>query len=119
MFDRLIHAEWSTSAKKRWLCSGRKADGVWTVDAPVAVEALRRLLDDVRAEVNTGHRVLLGFDFPIGLPVAYATQIGFADCPAALSGFGQDEWQDFFDLGDAPREIGLRRPFYPRTRAEE
>lgn len=57
---------------------------------------------------------VLGFDFPIGVPRAYANRAGIADFMTFLSGAGQSVWRDFFDVADAPGEIRLHRPFYPR-----
>jgi hypothetical protein len=57
--------------------------------------------------------VLIGFDFTIGLPRAYAAAVGAESFPAFLSGLGSPPWQDFDRVAERPEEISLRRPFYP------
>jgi hypothetical protein len=57
--------------------------------------------------------MLAGFDFPIGLPMAYAQRTALPDFPAALASFGHDEWADFYHVAATPQEISIRRPFYP------
>ena len=57
--------------------------------------------------------ILAGFDFPIGLPAAYAKQAGIEDFATALAGFGQGRWRDFYEVAAQPEQIALTRPFYP------
>jgi hypothetical protein len=77
------------------------------------VAALDRLLPRLAEEADGG-AVLLGFDFPIGLPRTYAARAGIADFLEVLPCFGTREWADFYAPGQRPNEIGLRRPFYPQ-----
>lgn len=58
---------------------------------------------------------MLGFDFPIGLPRAYATKVGVSSFPEFLQVAGTGVWSRFFDVADAPGELSHHRPFYPRT----
>jgi hypothetical protein len=112
MFDLLVHADWSSNHQKRWMATAESHGGVWEVDAPRPVPAESELLDDL---IASGRKVLAGFDFPIGLPVAFGKQTGLGDFVSALSVFGFGEWHRFFDVADRPEEISLRRPFYPNT----
>jgi len=59
-------------------------------------------------EAGGGH-VLLGFDFPIGVPAAYAARAGITDFTAALAGFDER----FYAAAERADEISLDRPFYP------
>lgn len=59
--------------------------------------------------------VFAGFDFPIGIPMAYARLTGCADFLTALEVFGQGEWSDFFRIAETPQQISPTRPFYPRS----
>ena len=59
--------------------------------------------------------MLLGVDLPIGLPAAYAARAGITDFRRGLLAFGRGRWRDFYAPASDPAEIGLRRPFYPRT----
>jgi hypothetical protein len=58
---------------------------------------------------------LLGFDFPMGLPIAYARAVGIATFPEALLQFGEAQWSEFFSVSERPEEIGPHRPFYPHS----
>jgi mannose-6-phosphate isomerase-like protein (cupin superfamily) len=69
---------------------------------------LRRLTDQAG-----GGCVFAGFDFPIGLPAAYADRAGVSSFRDVLPALGQGEWGRFFDPAERPEEISLRRPFYP------
>ena len=115
MFDEIVHADWSTSPKKRMMAVGKRYDGKWHVSAPVLVPPSSTLLDNVFHKAGRGQRVLLGFDFPIGLPAAYADQLDFADFPTALAAFGRGDWRHFFDVANNPADVSLQRPFYPHT----
>jgi hypothetical protein len=108
----VIHADWSAGPEKRWLAAAvLRADGRYEL-APTA--RLGRLKDLWRSlEQTGGERVLLGFDFPVGLPRAYAGRAGIGDFVAALPRFGEGRWRHFYDVASRAAEIGLERPFYP------
>jgi hypothetical protein len=65
MFDLLIHSDWSTDARKRWLASASRREGGWKIDAPKLVGSTEALIANVFAP-SVGQRIFLGFDFPIG-----------------------------------------------------
>lgn len=110
----VAHADWGSAAAKRWLaCARLQPDGRYRAEAPRPVGPLDRLLPRLAAEADGG-AVLLGFDFPIGLPGAYAERAGIADFLAALPHFGAGAWAEFYLPAEHPAEISLRRPFYPR-----
>lgn len=106
-FDVVIHSDWSTAPNKRWSAEARFVDDRWVASAP-------RLVPDPLALIAPGNSKLLGFDFPIGLPIAYASQAGIDDFRSFLPEFGQGEWESFYLPATTPDEISLRRPFYPR-----
>lgn len=54
-------------------------DGVYTASAPEQVTNAGSLLMDLQTEFATRGPVLVGFDFPIGLPAAYAGRAGISD----------------------------------------
>src|SRR5262245_50650609 len=62
----------------------------------------------------SGEARLVGFDFPIGLPLAYARRVGIGDFLAALPRLGHGEWNQFYDLAESPGDSTPYRPFYPR-----
>jgi hypothetical protein len=51
----------------------------------------------------------VGFDFPIGLPLAYARRACVREFRALLPTLGEP----FFDVAERPEEISVLRPFYP------
>ncbi len=57
--------------------------------------------------------MLLGVDFPIGLPLHYAELAGIGTFLDALPRFGEGRWERFYEVGGAPQDISLTRPFYP------
>jgi hypothetical protein len=72
----VAHADWSASPDKRWLCratSSLAGNTALTARARTGVGyALKHLKEDAGLNVC----LLIGFDFPIGLPLAYAERAG-------------------------------------------
>jgi hypothetical protein len=111
----LAHADWSVDCRKRWMAvATRQPDGRYRLRAAQRVGPLTTLLERLEAEA-VGGPVLVGFDFPIGLPRAYADRAGIDDFVKALPCFGKGRWPQFYDVACSPAEIGLDRPFYPMT----
>ena len=57
--------------------------------------------------------ILAGFDFPIGVPRAYAEKAGVAHFPVMVRGLGSGSWANFYNPAARVEEISLARPFYP------
>lgn len=108
----VAHADWSTHSHKRWLAVATLEDGVYRVDPPTQIVNSRGLLTDLRTRAASA-KAVVGFDFPIGLPIAYAERAGINNFPDALIEFGVGRWKSFYDLAEASDEISLERPFYP------
>jgi hypothetical protein len=108
----VAHADWSAGPQKRWRSVAvRRADGRYAL-APTA--RLGPLEDFWRSlQQMDGERALLGFDFPLGLPRAYAGRAGIDDFLTVLPRFGEGRWRQVYDVASGPTEIGLERPFYP------
>ncbi|WP_236045132.1 MULTISPECIES: DUF429 domain-containing protein [Pseudooceanicola] len=85
--------------------------GRYLLGAPEPVGDTATLL----ARLRGAGPLLIGFDFPIGLPAAYGARTGFADFPTALAGFGTGDWADWFSVSREPGQISLHRPFYPHA----
>jgi hypothetical protein len=105
----VAHADWGSQPAKRWLATARREGGRWRAGAPVHVEAPARVLPGLAAEAGRSGAALVGFDFPIGLPLAYARRAcvrGFRSLLPVLGGA-------FFEVAERPEEISLLRPFYP------
>ena len=110
----IVHADWSMNPKKQWLARATLGDdGHYLATGPVLVGEAERLLDRLHTEAGSTGCVLLGFDFPIGLPLAYAQRMGVDDFLGLLPQLGQGKWLDFYQVAERPEQISLYRPFYP------
>ena len=105
----VAHADWSAHPAKRWMVRAvLQPGGRYLVLPPVRVGALDGFWAWLQVVAPTGP-ILVGFDFPIGLPAAYADRVGIDDFPEALDRFDGD----FYSVARTPGEISLARPFYP------
>lgn len=114
----VAHADWSANAPGRQIAIARRigGDGAgarYTAAAPRPVGELATLLPALLAEAGPGGTALLGVDFPLGLPAAYAAKAGITDFRAALPGFGRGRWRDFYTPAETAADIAIARPFYP------
>ena len=82
--------------------------------APEPVGNSETLLERMHKVVGEDDTILIGFDFPIGLPAAYAERVGVHDFLDLLPTLGRGEWSDFYKVAEEPADIGLHRPFYPQ-----
>jgi hypothetical protein len=112
MFERLIHADWSTHPAKKWMAVAARSAPGWEVEAPRLVPSSPEFLDRWLLD---GRSVLAGFDFPIGLPFKYGNSTGFRNYLEALANFGEAEWDRFYVVAGKPEDISTRRPFYPAS----
>ncbi len=119
----VAHADWGKDPRKRQVATARLAAGVggeprYVVDslghAGDGRSAEGGLLNGLRADALPG-QLMIGFDFPIGLPLAYAKAAGIASFPEFLAVVGAPPWDEFGVVARRPGEITLRRPFYPQA----
>lgn len=102
-FDHVLHADWGA---KRTLAGARR-DG----DRYVA-SSVRPTTNPLREA--SAPSCLIGFDFPIGIPLAYARRVAVGSFRELLPQLGHGVWREFFSPAEVPAEISLHRPFYPR-----
>ena len=111
----VVHADWSKSLQKRWYGSAAlQPDGRYQAEAPERVGDLKTFFCRLQRRAGADATVLAGFDFPVGLPEAYAREAGFTDFRAALAELGHGRWRSFYDPASTRGDIALTRPFYPR-----
>jgi hypothetical protein len=111
----VAHADWGTSAGKRWLARAvLGVHGRYVAHPPERVGDADTLLRRLLAATGGEGPVFAGFDFPIGLPAAYADRVALDDFLVALPRFGEGEWADFYHVATCPGEIAPHRPFYPK-----
>lgn len=110
---RLVaHADWSTDARKRWLTVATRNGAGFQLEMPRPVGNVSSLLPSLQRDAN-GDGALVAFDFPIGLPLAYAERVGVSNFLALLPRLGQGKWAQFYEPATSAGEITLHRPFYP------
>lgn len=110
--DCVVAADWSTDEKKRWMVRAERIDsGAYFVYPPEPVGDHHSLITRLQSQLSSNESLLIGFDFPIGLPLAYATQTGVGAFRDALANFGSEPWEKFYEISDSP---SLRQPFFPR-----
>jgi len=106
----VAHADWSVDAKKRWMAVAVQQEDLWHAAAPEPVGEPSNLLPRLHDRASGGG-VLAGFDFPIGLPAAYARRTRIEDFPGFLKRLGAES--AFWRVCRTADEIDLARPFYP------
>jgi hypothetical protein len=113
----VAHADWSARPFKRWIASAYLEDGVYCADAPRRVGAGGEILEQIGIAAAPGAPALVGFDFPLGLPRAYASSAGIDSFAQWLRGLEPDS--EFFDVAEQLSQVGVERPFFPaRMRAK-
>ena len=116
--DVIIHADWSGDAeeatrrlKRQYVRAERRNSKSYSVVAPKAVTDAEVWLADLVAEARGGKAVLVGFDFVIGIPKAYAKLVdrnSFID-------FVKNVPAPFFEINSDIRDVSTTRPFFPRN----
>jgi len=111
---QIWHTDWGTAPDKRWLARATlRADGRYAAGAPCPVGDHAGLIPSIRAEIGSDSSCLVGFDFPIGIPAAYARLAGVTEFKPFLRELGRAMWADFYNVAQLPSQISLHRPFYP------
>ena len=111
----VVHADWGSNPKKCWLARAYlQQNGDYLAQAPELVGEAETLLQRLHSQAGAEGCVLLGFDFPIGLPHNYAAQAGIDNFLTVLPQLGQGKWRHFYQVAERPDEISLTRPFYPK-----
>lgn len=105
----VAHADWGQTPGKRWLAVARRSGAAWRAEPPSPVAAPDRLLASLAALVRPAGSALAGFDFPIGLPRAYARRARVREFRTLFTSLGGP----FFEVAERPEEISILRPFYP------
>lgn len=111
---RLVaHADWGSDPKKRWLCVAELEDGgAYRIRSPEPVGDAQTLLRRLKERAGEGP-VVAGFDFPIGVPSAWAERAGVNGFLDLLPKLGEGRWADFYTAASSAEDISLTRPFYP------
>lgn len=109
----VVHADWGSSPSKRWMARAELGeDGTYAAFAPEPVGELHSFLERLLRQAGGG-AVVAGFDFPIGVPCAFAVNCCIFNFVRLLPQLGTGVWADFYRLAERPQEIATWRPFYP------
>jgi hypothetical protein len=100
---------------KRWAALAiLQPDNHWQLTGPFNVGDLLTFFSSIKSHQRIQGSLLCGFDFPIGLPLAYAKKVGISDFLLVLPELGRGRWENFFYPAQNPHEISEYRPFYPQ-----
>ncbi|MBC2834075.1 DUF429 domain-containing protein [Paragemmobacter straminiformis] len=109
----IAHCDWSVERKKRWMAVATRSGDHWRIFPPEPVGTTHDLFERLARSSTDGQPIFVGFDFPIGLPVAYGQKVDIADYRSLLGLLGEGKWAKWFDVCEHPHEITQHRPFYP------
>jgi hypothetical protein len=109
----IANCDWSTASNKRWMAVAVRRADKFVASAPELVLNTADLLERIKKRRQEAGPVLVGFDFPIGVPRGYGEASALQDFRTALMTFGYGAWADWFRPAERPSEISVRRPFYP------
>lgn len=108
----VAHADWSTDPKKRWMATGSLSIKSYCLSAPERVGDVASLLYRLNQRAGGGSLVV-GFDFPIGLPSSFAKGAQITRFLDILPLLGSGNWASFYEVAVSPMDISFCRPFYP------
>ena len=109
----VVHADWSANPNKRWMVRGTLEGNRYVAHAPEPVGEPSTLVERLH-RLARRHTILMGFDFPMGLPRVYAERAGVEGFVEWLPHLGSGEWAEFYSVAERPDQISARRPFYPQ-----
>ena len=97
-------ADWSKDPRKCWVaCAVRRGTGQYEIMSCMSAGRSKDLFDRLSA-IGQGGTLLVGFDFPIGLPCEYARKTAIPRFPDALQLFGKDQWSSFTSVRNTVRQ---------------
>ena len=110
----IFHADWGTAPQKRWLARATlTAKGRYLAFSPVPVANHLDLVSSIQRDAGYNGCALVGFDFPIGIPVAFGRLAKVKVFKRFLGALGRGKWKEFYNVAGVPNEISVGRPFYP------
>lgn len=112
--NMIVHVDWSAHPSKRWMARAfLDSSNRYCVRAPEPVGDVSTFLYRIKEQSGADALILLGFDFPIGLPYTYAKLISVTNFLSLLPQLGKGAWANFYLVAETYDQINLYRPFYP------
>ncbi|WP_338187206.1 methyltransferase type 12 [Thalassospira tepidiphila] len=112
--SHIWHADWSLSAKGRWVAKATRTEVGWQIHAIEPVGMLHQFRQSLANHGKTD-ALWLGLDMPIGFLDTWYDGANVKDLMSLLRLLETGEWQEFFDVCQSPDEIRHTRPFYPQS----
>ena len=112
--SHIWHADWSLSAKGRWVAKAQRLDTGWEIHAIEPVGMLHQFRQSLTSH-GKKDVLWLGLDMPIGFLDTWYDGANVKDFTSLLGLLQTDQWQEFFDVCQSPDEIRHIRPFYPQN----
>lgn len=110
----IVHCDWSVDQKKRWMAIATRRNGSWFINQPEPVGESRDFFQRLRLRNKQADTLLVGFDFPIGVPASYGTLTGSYCFKSFLPLLGKGDWKNWFEVCSETAQITINQPFYPR-----
>jgi DNA-3-methyladenine glycosylase I len=109
----IAHADWGTAEAKRVVATAELDTGGAYVAHKARVVGMHGPLSERMGVTGTPSATLLGFDFPIGVPRAYAARAAIGNFASWMRGLDIDA--PLFSVADEIGEVSIVRPFFPRN----
>ena len=109
---QLAHADWGSDRLKRQVATARLVDGAYVAQAPRPFGSDGSLLERMHLDLAVRGPALLGFDFPIGVPVAYARLAGIENFASWFRTLALDS--PFFEVASELEQVSIAQPFFPK-----
>jgi hypothetical protein len=109
----IAHCDWGKYSYKRWMAVAVQEGGRFSIAAPELVGQSANLFEKLAGRTLESGSVLVGFDFPIGVPKKYGEKTGLLGFQDLLHNLGSGVWNDWYDVCRHPPQISVHRPFYP------
>src|SRR5438067_10986166 len=107
--DLVVHADWSTHPRKRWYSYACRTGDPSVVHSTQLVGEASTFRHRLRSTAGEQALIVAGFDFPIGLPTAYARECRIERFLDVLPRLGVQEWAAFYHVCGQASEISNYR----------